>query len=104
MIAVRGELDLATAERLAEAADQAFGRGQFPMLIDLSETSFMDSAGVAVLVGLYRQLGQVKEALVVRGARPAVRRVLDLTGVSQLVTVEAETGNSDDSVGSPGPS
>jgi anti-sigma B factor antagonist len=46
-IAVRGELDLATAGQLEEAIARADGR---PLLVDLRGLSFMDSTGVRILL------------------------------------------------------
>jgi anti-anti-sigma factor len=79
ILSFSGELDIATAplaERaLAEGAD----------VLDLSELEFMDSSGLKVLL---RVCSDRSERLVVRGVRPSVRRLLDMTGVGDLLVFE----------------
>jgi anti-sigma B factor antagonist len=76
-IAVRGELDMATAGRLLEAvrgASEPGGR----LLLDLSEVAFMDSTGLSALLDLREHAGSV--ALV---AGRAVRRVVQLVDLGE---------------------
>ena len=68
--------------------DRARGSGTAGRVeVDLRETSFMDSAGLAVLVDAYRRLDEVDEMLLVRDPQPAVRRVLAVSGVDALIDV-----------------
>ena len=75
-----GELDLATAPEL-ERVLEALATGPSTVVLDLSGLTFVDCAGLrpvreAVFAGAL--LGrQVR----LSGARPAVRRVLELTGL-----------------------
>src|SRR4051794_26635970 len=46
-VRVEGELDLAVADQLKRAIDGAVGG---PVLVDLSECSFIDSTGIAVVL------------------------------------------------------
>ena len=78
------DLDAASAPdvraRLAELA--AAGRTRF--VIDLTSVDFVDSAGVATLVALFKRVrlggGDVKLA----GLRPRVRRILELVRLQRL--------------------
>lgn len=84
-----GELDPATApalkERLAElAADTAVSS----VVIDLSGITFLDSAGLRVLVAGREALRVGSGELVLRDPNSNVRRVLEVTGLSELITVE----------------
>lgn len=88
VVAVKGEVDLSTASRLGDVVDEALGSGQRPVVIDLSGTSFMDSSGIAVLFRLYQEVGQRKDDVVIRGARPGIRMALDLIGASECMTIE----------------
>lgn len=92
VVAVKGEVDLGTAGRFAEAVGRALCSGQRPVVIDLTETSFMDSTGLAVLVKLYREV-DAKDGVIVRGAQPAIHKVLDLVGISDLITMEPVAGH-----------
>jgi anti-anti-sigma factor len=79
VVALVGELDLASAP-IAEDALQADVD-----VLDLSRLEFMDSGGVRIVL---RVCGARTEPLVVRGVTRAVRRILDLTGVSDLLVYE----------------
>ncbi len=78
-MALSGELDLASAP-LAEQALQ----DQVDVL-DLSGLEFMDSAGVRVIVRACR--GR-QETLIIYGARRAVRRILEFSGLSRSLVFE----------------
>jgi len=88
VVAVHGEVDLATADEVAAAVDEAL-RGANRLELDLRHMTFMDSTGLGVLVATYRRLGQVREAIVVRDPTPSIRRLLEITGVERYVTVRS---------------
>jgi anti-anti-sigma factor len=79
VVVIAGELDVATAEIAEQALEQEFD------VLDLSGLEFMDSAGVRILLGICRAR---RDPLVVRGVTRAVRRVLDMTGVGDMLVVE----------------
>jgi anti-sigma B factor antagonist len=74
---LRGELDMATAGDLSELLKTAVERTD-PLVLDLSEVSFMDSSGLRALLegaGLPKESGP----LVILDPSPQVRRVLDIS-------------------------
>ena len=72
---VQGELDLAVADRLKDGLSEAHGSG---VLIDMSECTLIDSAGVATVL-LARLDG---ERIAIHSPSEPVRRILSLTGVT----------------------
>jgi anti-sigma B factor antagonist len=85
-VVVRGEIDLTTAPQLTAAIDAAID-GASHVEVDFSNTTFMDSSGVAVLVDAYTHLGERRGAVVLRDPSPAVRRVLALGEVEDLFVI-----------------
>jgi anti-anti-sigma factor len=83
-LAVAGELDLANAGTLEAELERAAGDGAEPITVDLRELEFIDSTGIAVLVAAHRRLndGAVRVRLV-QSEAPAVRRVIEITGLEQ---------------------
>jgi anti-sigma B factor antagonist len=80
-----GEVDLSNIDQLRSALDSAIGRSPKGLIIDLRDTVYIDSAGVAVVVSAYRRINKAGGVLaLVRPASPAVRRVLDLIGLHML--------------------
>jgi anti-anti-sigma factor len=88
IVAVRGELDCATAPRLRAALDGLDAVGRI-VRIDLSATDFMDCAGVGVLVVSHRRLSHLGGELVLVSPSDPVRRVLELTGLLDVMAVDA---------------
>lgn len=89
VIALVGELDLAGVQLADEALSQDFD------VLDLSRLEFIDSSGLGVLMRVYQaRAGQ----FVVRGCSAAVARMLELTGIVDLLRFEETSGNG---VGSP---
>lgn len=79
-IAIKERLDVVTAPQLKAEVERLLDEGVVEFVIDLADTPFMDSAGMAVLVTLLRRCrmkgGNVK--LVWPRAEP-VQRTLTLT-------------------------
>jgi anti-sigma B factor antagonist len=78
VLRVAGEIDIATAPTLAGAIDAAVAAGALELWIDLTPTSFMDSAGVHVLLAAHADLRELNRRLAVICPGGSVRRVFDL--------------------------
>lgn len=86
-VAVVGELDMSTADKLAEALDGVLAEPAVRrVVIDFAGVGFLASAGIAVLVGAYRAGQDRGVGLVVSNCRPSVARVLEITGVDKVLT------------------
>jgi anti-sigma B factor antagonist len=89
VVAVKGEIDIATGPRLRAALAEALDEpGDGPVVVDLSKVTFLGSTGVAVLVDADWQANQRKRDLrvVVDRERPAVVRPLESTGIDRLLS------------------
>lgn len=56
LLAVAGELDIATAPRMIAALNDAFVELERPLVVDLSSVDFMDSTGLALLMNAHRRV------------------------------------------------
>jgi anti-sigma B factor antagonist len=94
VIAMRGELDLATAPRLCVRIDAARRAGSRRLLVDLSTADFCDSTGLRALIGSRREVvaggGQM---VVVVAEDSAVGRMFALAGAHELLAVFEDTGS-----------
>lgn len=86
-IAVDGEIDLATADELTAAIEEIFSHSSNSLVVDLTDTSFMDSTGLKTLVMADRRFGDNDRgfAVVVNGG--PVSRLIDLSGVDASLRV-----------------
>jgi anti-sigma B factor antagonist len=82
---VAGEVDLATADELSQAAVTALRGGAEALVIDLAAVTFLDSTGLAVLVGVTNQASASGVALTIRDAVPRVRNVIRITGLGDFL-------------------
>ena len=81
VVAVIGELDMSTAERLSEAVNAELREGQNRIVLDLAELTFCDSLGLGTLVVLSRTAAVQQTYLLLRNPSPFFTRMLDVTGV-----------------------
>jgi anti-sigma B factor antagonist len=85
IIAVSGELDLASSPALQEELDRASDSDM--MIIDLRELDFMDSTGLSVLVRAHQRAEEQGRRLAMVKGPQQVQRLLSLTGVADRLTV-----------------
>lgn len=90
-IVVEGEVDLATVEQLEAAIDQIHSSNSHPLVIDLTESSFMDSTGLKALVMAKRKFDDDGRSFAVAVSGGPVARLIDLSGVESSVRVVEST-------------
>ena len=83
-VGVRGDLDLFTAP-LREGEPASLERGRDPIVVDLSDLSFMDVSGLCPLAGARNRAGARGRQFTIVGCRPAVRKVFELTGLTGML-------------------
>jgi anti-sigma B factor antagonist len=88
-IDVRGELDLATVGTLRRALLDAMGAGAHRIHLGLDEVTYIDSTGLGMIIGAHRRLSAVGGELVVQCAVDRVRKLLRMTGLDKVLTIEA---------------
>ena len=85
VLAVTGEVDLATAPELGSAVDTALASGAQELWLDLSATAFMDSSGLHVLLDAHRRMGGLRRRLAIVCPGGAVRRLFEIAGVADAL-------------------
>jgi anti-anti-sigma factor len=84
-ISIVGEFDLADEARMDLAIDFVVGLGSPNVVIDLSRCEFVDATGLRMLLHAQQRIGRAGATLAVIAPRPAVRRVMDITGIFALL-------------------
>ncbi|WBB76054.1 STAS domain-containing protein [Micromonospora sp. WMMD1128] len=80
LIAV-GEIDLSNAASFAAALDDALRPDGKPLVVDLTEVEYLDSAGLAVLFPHAERIALV--------AGPLLEPLLTISGLADLTTVRS---------------
>jgi anti-anti-sigma factor len=88
VMVVEGEVDLNAAPELEASLSQAGAGHSKPIVVDLDRVSFMDSAGVHVLLQFALLEGNGRRVALTRGS-PQVRRLLEVIGVGRYLTFVA---------------
>ena len=87
VVRARGEVDALTAPKLSAQLDAILRGREGDLVVDLSETTFLDSAGLHVLLNAARRLTRRSRRLeVVCGSGP-VRRVIELARLGETLNL-----------------
>jgi anti-sigma B factor antagonist len=82
-ITVRGEIDMETADRLAQALEAVSGTA----VVDLEAVTFLDSVGICCLLKVQRAARNRGDDVILRHPSLAVRRVLELANLLDSFTI-----------------
>jgi anti-anti-sigma factor len=85
VVHLAGELDLTGSETLLAAVADLDGR----VVVDLTDVSFLDSAGMSAFAITHKRLVEAGGSFTLRAPRPHVRRVLEIAGMDIWFESEA---------------
>jgi len=80
IVAIGGELDIATAPGFAARFDEFLSTGLRNIVVDVSKLTFIDVAGFRALTALRAQAEQRLVAVRLSGASPQMRRLMRIIG------------------------
>ncbi len=93
VVAVAGEIDLASASLFRQAMDEACSASP-RVVIDFAGTTFIDSSGLAVVLRAHTRLGRAPGAVVIRAADPRITRTFEVSGLDHLLNATAPEAES----------
>ncbi len=85
VIRLAGELDMTSAGGVRAAVDEVLRHDPEQVVFDTSGLVFMDSSGIALLLSVARRVPEVQ----IRDPSPIVRRLVELTGLQQILRITA---------------
>jgi anti-anti-sigma factor len=83
-VTAAGEIDISTVTRLRERLFEIATSGH-PLVADFGQVSFIDSVGLAVLVGTANRAAAPRGSLYVVCARPKFRELFRLAGLDRRI-------------------
>ena len=92
-IHIGGEIDLATCPLLQAVVVDLVDRGCHQLTIDLERVSFLDCAGIRVLVDARRRVQKHGGSVRLVRPRPLVQRVLALTRMTEVFPIDTSLGD-----------
>lgn len=89
IIGLMGELDHHLAEQVRRECDaQISGYGIKHVIFNFEHTNFMDSSGVGVIVGRYKQVNLLGGQVFVINANSSILRILKISGLLNIIKIE----------------
>ena len=85
MVIIHGDVDLKTARNFRGALDDAAQDGKPRLIVDMSEVPFMDSSGLAALMGAHKALRAHTRMVVV--VPENLRRIFEVTKLDDILSI-----------------
>ena len=85
VITLAGDLDMSNAETLKRAVSTLTASRPPSLVFSVGDLRFIDSAGIAVMLAAASEVSDVR----LREPTAAVRRVVELTGLSHVLQIES---------------
>ena len=103
VVAVTGEIDLFTAPEFKQRVSAPIDAGRTHVVVDLTETTFIDSSSLGVLIGAHRRLRRLDGSLVIVCSNDAIVKTFRITGLDSVFTLvpTLEEAFNGDAVGAP---
>jgi anti-sigma B factor antagonist len=89
VVAVRGEIDLFTAPELKSALSEAFESGHTRIVVDLTDTTFLDSTALGVLIGAVKRLRSRDGRLTIVNVDDNIAKTFEITGLDQIFPISS---------------
>ncbi|SRR5579884_50408 len=84
VVSVAGEVDLYTAPRLEEALSRAASGTPPLVVVNLAQTTYLDSTALRVLTTALRQVRERDGEIAVISTQPKITKLFSITGLDQL--------------------
>ena len=102
VVTVAGEIDIITVTRLRQTLFDLTAGGH-PLVVDLDQVSFIDSAGLAALVGTAKRATAGGGSLHVVCAQPNTGKLFQLTGLDRRIPLARTLDEAMQAAARPGP-
>ncbi len=89
VISLTGEVDLYTAPEFKEQLVEIIGNGASSVVVDLTETTFIDSTTLGVLVGGVKRLRPEGGQLVLVCSDRNITKIFEITGLDKVFPIHA---------------
>jgi len=91
-VSIRGELDLASADRMVRFVSEVIDQNEGTITADLSGLTFCDACGLGALIRIAAHAERAGRTLELAKPSRAVARIMRITGVDERLRVSAMAG------------
>ena len=88
-VEITEEIDHHIVEKIRRKVDDEITR-YMPrkVIFDFSRVSFMDSAGIGMIIGRYKMMKLIGGEMEIININPNVKRILEMSGISKIITMK----------------
>jgi anti-sigma B factor antagonist len=89
-VKVSGEIDAYTAPQLREKLFPMSEKEGVKMVVDLSEVNYMDSTGLGVFVGVFKNVRAHNGEFKIVGLSERLQRLFEITGLADIIDINSQ--------------
>jgi anti-anti-sigma factor len=87
-VEVSGNLDSASSGEFQSVLDKIFAEGgETDIVLDFTSVAFVSSAGLRVLILAMKKLSSAGRSMKLSNVNDSVKKILDMTGFSSILTI-----------------
>ena len=88
LIKITEEIDHHSTEKIRRLADNEITR-YMPrkVIFDFNKVSFMDSAGIGMIIGRYKIANMLGGVVEMRNVKPSIQKIFEMSGVLKIIPV-----------------
>jgi anti-sigma B factor antagonist len=90
VLSLAGDVDVASTQQVKDAALKLMSQGARNLVMDVSDTEYLDSAGLGMMVGLLKRVKERGGAMAVAGAKGRVKYVFEITHLDLVLTLSED--------------
>ncbi|MDZ5474575.1 anti-sigma factor antagonist [Bacillus sp. 31A1R] len=87
---VSGEIDVYTAPKVRETLFPISEREGITLRVDLTDVSYMDSTGLGVFVGIFKNIRAHNGTFQLRGLSDRLKRLFEITGLADIIDINCQ--------------
>ncbi|MDQ0155647.1 anti-sigma factor antagonist [Robertmurraya andreesenii] len=86
---VCGEIDAYTAPKLRDALYPFSTKEKMKIIVNLKDVVYMDSTGLGVLVGIFKNIRSNQGELQIIGLTGRLKRLFEITGLADIMNINS---------------
>ena len=99
-IQLEGEIDHHSAGKFREKIDMAFDPTDCRQIIfDFSNVTFMDSSGIGMIIGRYKNAKQRGGTVAISGMNSEIGRIFQISGLAKIIDSYASVSEAESALG-----
>ncbi|AWW26512.1 STAS domain-containing protein [Acetobacterium carbinolicum] len=88
LVELEGRMDTNTSPEFQKEMEPYYTKQGFKMILNFDKLDFVSSAGLRVLLLIQKKSKALDGSLVIKNVKPEIQEVFDMTGFSDILTIE----------------